>query len=174
KYAPEIRYTDLYNASVIAEAELFGPETVPKTIRNLETGLRGYQTTKVLEDPAPVKARFTPERWEAWRRDIAWFKSKVYGSRWSGMLSDKGYNATPVWSAMTGGLLSNRIGTSNESGMQFLAALDLLLILTASAAVTWAFGLRTALFMLLLLGTHYVMHFSHMKGAFLRTDFAMS
>jgi hypothetical protein len=174
KYAPEIRYTDLYNASIVAQAELFGAKSVPKTVRNLDTGKRGYSTAEVLKDAEAVKAHFSPERWEAWLADIRWFKSQLTGGRWNGMVADKGYNATPVWSAVVGGIFSNNVDTSNRTGMLMLASLDLVLIALATACVAWAFGIRTAAFFLLLLGTHYVMKFSHMKGAYLRTDFIMS
>lgn len=174
KYAHEVRYTDLYSASIVAQAELYGEKNIPKTIRNLETGRRGQPAKEVLAQADAIKAHFTPERWDTWLADIRWFKSQLTGGRWNGMVSDKGYNATPVWSAWVGGLLSNRVDTSNRTGMLALASLDLVLIAAATAGVIWAFGLRTAAFMLLLLGTHYVMKFSHMKGAYLRTDFVMA
>jgi len=75
---------------------------------------------------------------------------------------------------LVGGIFTNQISTDNARGMQFLALLDLFLIGVAFLCVCWAFSPRAGLLMLVLLGTHYMMHFSHMKGALLRTDFAMS
>jgi hypothetical protein len=59
-------------------------------------------------------------------------------------------------------------------GRWIMLALDPLLLLAATAAVAWAFGLRTALIMVIFIGTHYLLSWGHLKGALLRTDFAMA
>ncbi len=174
KYADEIGYTDLYNASLVADVETGRKYTNPKkSIRNLDTG-RYRSVDGVLEEAGAIKAKFGEERWQEWVKDIRWFKSQLHTGRWNGILRDKGYNATPVWSMLVGGLLSNNISTDNETGMLILSLLDPLLMALAFACVLWAFGPRTALFLVVLIGTSYMMKFSHMKGAYLRTDFTMS
>ncbi len=174
KYAPEIGYTGLYAASLIADDETgMKYSNEKKSIRNLSTG--GYiAVADVLKHRDHFKVRFSPERWNAWVRDVGWFKKEMSTGRWNSVLRDKGYNASPVWSAIVGGLLTNRFPTESEAGMNFLAVIDLLLISAAFVCVFWAFGPRSALLLLLLLGTHYMMHFSHMKGALMRTDFAVA
>ena len=173
KYARELGYTRLYAASLIADDET-GRKWAHKTgtIRDLSTG--GYvDHKKVLQNRDEVKKHFTPPRWEEFKKDIRWFKGRMVAARWGGVLRDKGYNGTPVWGMVVGSLLTNRISTDSGAGMMFLALLDPLLIALAFGAVVWAFGPRAACMFLLLLGTHYMMKWWHMKGALLRTDWVM-
>lgn len=174
KYAPEIGYSHLYNASLIADEESGLKYSNPrKTIRDLETG-RHVPIEGVLAQRDRFRGLFSQPRWEEWKKDIEFFKRELTTGRWNGVLSDKGYNGTPVWGMLVGGLLSNPISTDNKAGMNFLASLDLILIGLATLCVAYAFGPRAALLMLIFLGTSYMSRFSHMKGSFLRTDFAMS
>jgi len=174
KYARELGYGNLYNATIIADVEGGEKRSRPgKQVRDLNTGLHVDMQT-VLARAEEIKANFSPRRWESFVEDVRWFEKKLAVSRWDAMLKDKGYNATPAWSALVGGLLTNVVPTSSTVGMNFLASIDLILIATAALLVTWAFGPRAALLMLLLIGASYMMRFSHMKGALLRTDFAMS
>lgn len=210
KYSPEVGYYHMYNATLVADAET-GKKNFTKTqIRNLTTGVK-VNATDVMKDAEEYKALFSPQRWQEFLMDIRWFKTKLAPSRFSDMIGDKGYNATPVWTMFVGGVLSenisttdpapaiieypmrayrgllawiygediypdnvNKIPTGEPNGMLFLALLDLILITLATAAVVWAFGFRAAMLMLIVLGTSYVMKYSHMKGAYLRTDFTMS
>ena len=173
KYAPEVGYSEMYMASLVADSET-GMKWKHKsgTITDLAVGKK-VSTKKVLADADLYKSRFTPERWEEFKKDIVWFKDRLVTARWGGVLRDKGYNGTPVWTMLVGGLLSNRISTDNDKGMMFLALLDPLLILLTFLLVVWAFGPRTAFLMLVLLGTNYMMKYWHMKGAYLRTDWVM-
>lgn len=176
KYAPEIGYNELYNASLIADEETGLKFSDPKKhIRDLSTG-RYRPVTSVLNESEKqrVKSLFTGKRWEEWVGDIRWFKSKLTTGRWNGILRDKGYNASPVWSTVVGGGLSNQVSTESLWGMQLLSWLDLFMIGAAFLCVLWAFGPRPALLMIVVLGTGYMMKFSHMKGAYLRTDFCMT
>lgn len=174
KYAPEVGYSNMYNASLVADDETGARhKTGKKTIRDLSNG-RHTDKELFLKKASEYKGRFTPERWQEFLKDIRFFKAELTAGRWNGMLSDKGYNGTPFWTMWVGGLLSENVDTGNRAGMMALALLDPLLITLAVLCVWRAFGIRAALLMLILIGTSYVMKFSHMKGAYLRTDFAMS
>ncbi len=173
KYAKEIGYTRLYAASLIADDETDRKYSNPQNnIRNLVNGTY-ISVDDVIKNKEQYKSRFSPERWEEWLKDIRFFKRELTTSRWNNVLRDKGYNASPIWSMLVGGFLSNPISTDNRNHMLILASLDLILIGITTLVVLYAFGLRPAMFMLILIGTHYMMRFSHMKGAYLRTDFAM-
>ena len=173
KYAREVGYGEMYAASLVADQET-GMKWKHKsgTIRDLST-MRQVNYKQVLANAEFYKRNFTPERWEEFKKDIGYFKNKLVQYRWDGVIKDKGYNGTPVWSMVVGGLFSNRISTESEYGMTFLALLDPILIFLTFWVVVWAFGLRAALLMIVLLGTHYMMKWWHMKGAYLRTDWAM-
>ena len=173
KYQGELGSMRLYEAALIADDETGRKWNHSSgTIRDLATG--GYvKAEDVLKNRDGVKQRFSPERWEAFKKDVVWFKSRMVDTRWAGVLRDKGYNGTPVWGMVVGTLFTNRISTGSDAGMMCLAMLDPVLILLAFAAVVWAFGPRAALFMIVLLGTNYMMKWWHMKGALLRTDYAV-
>lgn len=174
KYAPEVGYSNMYNASLIADDETGARHKTGKaTIRDLSDG-KHKKKDLFLKKRDEYKALFTPARWQEFLKDIRFFKTELTAGRWNGMLSDKGYNGTPYWSMLVGGLLSQNVDTSDRTGMMALALLDPLLIVIAALCVWRAFGLRAMLLMVILLGTSYVMKYSHMKGAYLRTDFAMS
>lgn len=174
KYAPEVGYSNMYNASLIADDETGGGyRSSNGTLRDLSNGVHvKIDVMKARKDE--FKALFSEARWQEFLKDIRFFKSELNAGRWSSILSDKGYNGTPYWTMWVGGLLSERVDTANRNAMMALALLDPLLITLALLCVWRAFGLRPALLMIILIGTSYVMRFSHMKGAFLRTDFAMS
>ncbi len=174
KYAREVGYTNMYAASLVADYDTgLKWKHSTGTIRELATGRR-VNHQQVLNNADKYRALFSEKRWEEFKKDIEYFKANLVQFRWNGVLRDKGYNGTPVWSMLVGGLLSNRISTDSSRGMMFLALLDPLLILAAFVMVVWAFGPRTALLMIILLGTNYMMKWWHMKGAYLRTDWAMS
>lgn len=166
RYAPELGYYDLYNGVVAAEREM-GRPSVTK-VRDLESG-KHVPIDAALKEAPRVKGRFSTERWEEFRRDVQYFRSKVSTSLWEKMLEDKGYNATPVWT-MVGGSLANAVPTTSERGLQGLALVDAGLWVAAFSLVGWAFGPRPLLLVVIMLGTHYVMSHAHMKASFLRVD----
>jgi hypothetical protein len=174
KYAPEVGYSNMYNASLAADEETGRRyKNSGGTLRDLATG-RHVKIEEKLAKKEEYKQLFSPERWQEFLKDIRFFKKELSTSRWSGILGDKGYNGTPFWTMWVGGLLSERVDTDNRTGMMMLALIDPLLICIALACVWRAFGIRAMLLMMVLMGTSYFMKFSHMKGAFLRTDFAMA
>jgi len=174
KYAPEVGYTDLYNAALVADAEtglMFRP--VDGHIRDLTTyGER--PVSEVLAERDRIKTRFSPERWRAFVQDVSYFKHRLRGPQWSEVLRDQGYNATPVWTMLVRALLSGRVATESASGMTFLALLDVVLLAAAIGAVALTFGAWTGLLMMVFLASSYLMAHVHMKGAFLRTDFVVA
>lgn len=171
KYAPELGYTHLYHASLAADDDTKLLYT-GRAIRDL--GTNQYVGVKdALKEKAKCRALFSDARWQEFMKDIKYFKRGMGAGRWSRVLADKGYNATPVW-GLVGGLLSNAVSTDNEAGMQALALLDPALIALALLALLWAFGPRTMLFIAAFFGANYVMMQSPtMKQAFLRTDWVM-
>ncbi len=86
---------------------------------------------------------------------------------------DHGYNGTPAWSFVVGGLLTRHLPVREPVGRWLMLLLDPLLLLGTVVAVGWAFGVRAALLMVVFVGTHYLLSWGHLKGALLRTDFAM-
>ena len=173
KYAPELGYTNLYGATLVADAETGLRYRNPHgEIRDLATAeLRDVRT--VAAEAGRYRQLFSAARWREFVADIAWFKVQLPVERWSLVLADHGYNGTPAWSFVVGGLLTRHLAVREPLGRWLMLMLDPLLLLAATVVVGWAFGVRAALLMVLFVGTHYLLSWGHLKGALLRTDFAM-
>ena len=168
KYAPEVGYLNLYNCTVAADAELTNGAPPQKSVRSMET----YQfvpVKRVLAKRQEYRSLFSDARWEAFKHDVSYFKTRLGPNRWPPVVRDKGYNATPVWN-MVAGLFSNHIPTDSSLGMWFLVSLDLILLTVMFALVGWAFGSRATLFSVVFFGTVFMMAYTHIRGAFLRLD----
>jgi hypothetical protein len=173
KYAPEVGYTNLYGATLVADAQDGMRYNHPRgAIRDLGTA-RMSNAVAVAEDAYRYRGRFSEARWREFVADIGWFKSQLPQHRWSLLLSDHGYNGTPAWSFVVGGLLTRHLSVRNPFSRWLMLLLDPLLLLGSMAVVTWAFGMRAALLTAIFIGTHYLFSWGHLKGALLRTDFAM-
>lgn len=168
KYADELGYTHMYAASIVAESELREKKHRARRVRDLASG-RHIDADRVRADAERYRSLFEPERWTEFKKDIGFFMGRVSRGQWHKQLMDKGYNASPVWT-MVSGTLANLVPTDSKVGMQTLALLDVLLLLGTLGLVAWAFGPRPALLVLLMLTTHYVTSHTHQKAAFLRTD----
>jgi hypothetical protein len=173
KYAPEVGYTNLYGATLAADREA-GLRYHPPfgEIRDLATA-RLCDVASVAAEADRYRSRFSEARWQAFVADITWFKMQLPEKRWSLILADHGYNGTPAWSFVVGGLFTRHFSVQSSAGRWLMLLLDPLLILATLAVVAWAFGGRVALLVAIFIGTHYLMSWGHLKGALLRTDFAM-
>jgi hypothetical protein len=173
KYAPELGYTNLYGATLAADAERGLRYRNPRgEIRDLVTGeLR--DVGEVAAGANRYRARFSEARWREFVADITWSKTQLPKNRWSIILADHGYNGTPAWSFVVGGLLTRHLSVRNPVSRWVLLLLDPLLLLGTMAVVARAFGPRAALLTVIFIGTHYLFSWGHLKGALLRTDFAM-
>jgi hypothetical protein len=173
KYAPELGYTKLYGATLLADREAGQRYHNPQSqIRDLLTAeLRPVESVWV--ESARYRGAFSDERWRELVADVTWFRQQLPEQRWSLLLVDHGYNGTPAWSFVVGALLTRHL--SVRAGVQrwLMLLLDPALLLATAAVVGWAFGLRSAFLLVIFIGTHYLMSWGHMKGALLRTDFAM-
>lgn len=100
KYSAEHEYFNLYRCAYLADQEM-NREFRESAIRNLETHAM-EPVSAVAASAVAYKAPFTPARWEEFKRDIAYFQAcvRTEPGKWTRMLRDKGYNATPVWNAV--------------------------------------------------------------------------
>ena len=174
KYAPELGYTNLYGATLAADQEGGLRYHHPlHQMRDLGTA-QLCDVDTVAAQAERYRARFSSERWREFVADITWFKMQLPAQRWSLILADHGYNGTPAWSFVVGGLLTRHLSVRNPVSRALMLSLDPLLLLAAVLAAAWAFGPRTAFLLVIFIGTHYLMSWGHFKGALLRTDFAMA
>ena len=165
KYFREVGYSDLYIAMLRAEAELYDNHFKTIEARDLHSGdlvhIRG-----LLQTSGPVKAAFTPERWKAFTMDVAYFRDAL-GPQYGNLFQDHGYNPTPLWTLIGGGL-ANLVPAGSGRGIFFLTLIDPLLVSAAFAAVAWAFGLETLLIAISYFCVIFGASFGWTGGAFLR------
>lgn len=170
KYFPELRYTRLYECSAIAESELYGKERVARrTMRDIaSTNLIG-STADILANPERCTSHFTAARWEAFKKDTAFFIRKV-GGRWANSQKDHGFNGTPWWT-IAPSFLTNALGEASDGKILFLGILDPLLICLMFAGIWWAFGLEIFAVAATFFAVNYPSRFYWNGGALLRYDY---
>jgi hypothetical protein len=170
RYARELGYTRIYACVAVAESQL-GPDAEAavraRKLRNLTTDTN-EPAANALIDPAACTAHFTPERWNAFRDDVRFFRTNFPKDYWEDMQDDHGYNPPPVWT-LTGNAFAS-LGHASIGFFEFLAALDPLLLATAFLAIAWAFGWRLACIAVIFFGTQTVAASYWTIGAFLRQD----
>jgi hypothetical protein len=176
KYFRELGYQGLYRCASAAEAEQgFKRRVELRQIRDLRTNaiVDGAAALKEAQD---CKQSFTPERWAAFKADVAYFRDHAEVGQWHRMLRDHGYNPSPVWT-MTGSALANLrpasrgfIGHGDSMFGGALTLLDPALLLAAFGAVLWAFGWQTACVAAVFFGCNPLSTYLWTGGAYLRQD----
>jgi hypothetical protein len=169
KYFKEMSYDRLYECVAVADSEAPGlrRRVELRKIMNLRTNILG-NTAEILAHPENCKKHFTPERWEAFKADVAHFRAKHDVKRWEELQTDHGYNATPVWN-IVGTTLSN-MGKASDDQIDFLTKIDPLFIAAITLMTWWAFGWRTMCVALAVFATNFPSRFYWTGGAFLRWD----
>ena len=173
KYFPELGYTHIYECASLAEAEQgFRRRVELRAIRDLRKN-EIIPSRYVLEDPERYKRGFTrpftPERWEAFKHDIAYFRERAGIVSWEKMLQDHGYNPSPVWN-MAGSFFSNLGPASDSLIFDFLGWIDPILLGIAFAFIVWGFGWRVACVAALFFGTNEPALYFWTGGGFIRQD----
>lgn len=172
KYFDELGFDGLYLASVKAYLEDF-PGANERRISNVELrDLRNYEMTtvsKVSKEIHEIKQRFSPERWDLFKKDMSFFWQTMGSGGYLGSLRDHGGNATPAWLFVVHWMFRNV--TATETSLSIAALLDPLLLLGFFAAAWRIFGVRTALVALVVYGSSTFPWFgSNWAGSTLRND----
>ncbi|APR78175.1 Hypothetical protein A7982_03522 [Minicystis rosea] len=199
KYFHELGYDDLYKCTVIAEDEIgtvtFQDEDhvgtgrhkldLSKEVRHPDWKIRNLggdnllmTVTEVLDHPEVCKSHFSPERWEAFKADVLYFRLAADKKYWEGFQHDHGYNPPPVWTmegwAVASLFPANRLFDlpiiGKVSWPQCLASIDIILLGAMFAALFWAFGWRVFAVAAIFWGTQSAAPVLWTYGAFLRQD----
>ncbi len=123
---------------------------------------------KILEHPEQCRSAFTPERWEKYKEDVAFFRVVSGKQYWTDMQKDHGFNPPPVWTIM--GRFFSDLAPTSVQFLQFLASLDLLYLAGMFAALWWGFGWRVFAVGAIFWGCQSSAPFYWTGGAFLRQD----
>lgn len=146
KYFKEIGYTRLYACVTRAEAENEDPSVghaaKRRTIRNLENNDPVPARTYFFDDTF-CKARFSAPRWDAFKKDVEFFRTRL-GDLWGLIQLDHGFNPSPVW-ILAGGFISSSVALS-DAALMGIVQVDVVLLFASIICIAWAFGLPTAAF----------------------------
>lgn len=171
KYLPELGFTGLYDCAVAVQIEDgHAVEVSTYWIRDLTTNdmRRGAEN---LQQAAACKARFTPERWAAYKADTLWLFDNMNERKRVDVLMDHGYNPTPFWS-VTGSWLAN-LAPMSWPQMIALTLIDPVLIVLMAGVIWWAFGWEIMCLALVWFGLNYPSRYNYVGGAFLRQDWLL-
>lgn len=169
KYFPELGYEKLYDCATVANVENGRRDEVARqTYTDLRTNII-IKTDEIVAHPERCKESFSAARWEAFRKDIAAFRSFVGEPRWRDIHLDHGYNATPVWT-LAGYALTNSGGPVTMAQLTRLNLIDPIYLALTLVMIWWAFGPRAFAIAAIVLGCHFPNRYYWTGGAFLRHD----
>jgi hypothetical protein len=120
-----------------------------------------------------VKARFTPQRWKQFVHDFTYIQrvsKRLPCQLWRQLLQDHGFNGTPSWVFVARPIAS----IVPVEHIKLCTLLDLVWIVAALAAVSWAFGRETFFFAWTFICICYSFRWPHITWAFLRYDWFSS
>jgi hypothetical protein len=168
KYEHELSYTRLYDCIDVADAQDgLAADVSQRQVTDLESN-RIVTASAILAHPDACTRHFSVARWDAFRRDVRYFRAHVDAEHWKFILTDHGFNATPVWTT-TATSLAN-LTTASDLSLRLLSLLDPLYMLGIALVVVWAFGWRTAAVAALVVAAYQPAQFQWIGGAFMRWD----
>jgi hypothetical protein len=166
KYFPETGYFDLYRCVAAAEREAGNGTEVDKvSIRDLENNVV-YPGDWTRTAEGRCRARFSKDRWSAFRADLAVFHGLFLGHTIPDAFGDHGFNATPpnvVWLR-----LWNHDLPASRAHVLLLTQLDSVALAGTVAMVWWGFGGLPAAVVALVLGIGAFWNFQWVGGSFSR------
>lgn len=165
KYFPELGYHDLYVATLAADEAGDDYWASIRTVRDLSTyELVSRSAAVAVYDPT---LHFSDDRWRAFQRDVRALQGQREPERWRNIFRDRGYNPTPLWTAL--GRLLTRAPADWLWALKLLCALDLLLLGVTFYQVDRVFG-RRALAAALLFFTLSPVNEGRIVGGLLQYD----
>lgn len=165
KYFSELGYTDLYDATLVADRDGERYFRGISRVRNLhDYAIEGRRYRLRSYDPVA----FEPERWQQFASDVRALSGHRPADEWRGIFVDRGYNGTPLWTVV-GGTLARLAPADRPLALKLLASLDLLLLAATFVLIRRTFGVRLAALVLLLL-TISPVNAGRFVGGFLQFD----
>jgi hypothetical protein len=165
KYFNELEYDNLYVCTVVAHEEL--GDWMPKSIRDLGTNHILPVSSLSKQQKDSCRSRFTPRRWESFRRDVELYSNWIPRGFYEQVLIDHGYNGTPVWQSFAGPI-ANWVPITHRN-MVFISLLNLPVIFLMFGFVIHAFGWKMGLIFPLLFWTNLLERYL-LGGAYFRYD----
>jgi hypothetical protein len=176
KYFRELRFDGLYLASVAAHLDNHPGMSIDSVanvhLRSLRTN--EMETVRQVEDDVQgIRARFTPERWQAFKKDMKYFEDVMGAGAYLGSMQDHGGNATPVW-ILSAYLLWHNAWAS-EATLTATGLIDPALWTLMFIVIARTFGARAMLLTLIVWGTTDFSRFgTNLMGSTLRADWMVA
>jgi hypothetical protein len=165
KYFPELGYGGIYDCTLAVADQQRWPWVAQLDLaRDLRTMEPQPAVDLARRGTRECEARFSPERWAEFTRDLAWLDKNLDGPTWRAVLLDHGYNPSPVWTLLA--LPVARFAPAES--LLVLVHLDTLLVLGAMAALGWAFGFEALCLAAIAWGTGFLWRYAWIGDAFLR------
>ena len=162
KYSAELGYQLLYDCAALAELESGrGAAIESSEITNLRNN-KLEPGGLALKRAAECRREFSKHRWQAFRKDVDYFRTRVERAAQQRYLSDHGYNATPLWTAI-GRLISSGT-TATDRSTRLLAILDIVYLAGCLVLIAWAFAPEAAALAALIWGVGYAWFFVGVGG----------
>jgi hypothetical protein len=176
KYFRELRFDGLYLASLAAYIDNtpgFSPAQLANVhLRDLRDAEMRSGTEVASQLPA-IRARFTPERWEEFKRDMKYFSDTMGGQDYLGSMQDHGGNATPVW--ILPAYYIFKYFPASEWIISLAGLIDPGLVLLFFFVLWRTFGLRVMLYVVVIWGATDFYNFgSNLMGSTLRHDWLVA
>jgi hypothetical protein len=176
KYFPELRFDGLYVASLAAYIDNTPGFTAAQLSQVHLRDLRDAEMrsgTDVAAELPKIRARFSPERWEEFKRDMKYFSDTMGGQDYLGSMQDHGGNATPVWILPAYFLF--QYAPASEWIISLAGLIDPVLVLFFFFVLWRTFGLRVMLYVAVLWGASDFYNFgSNLMGSTLRQDWLVA
>ena len=162
KFFPELRYHLLYDCAALAELENGRGATIEEgKVRNLRDNT--MESGRLALQRAPdCRAGFSKERWDAFRRDVDYFYTRVERVSQQRYLTDHGYNATPLWTTLGRFVASATVASDRTT--RRLAALDVAFLAASLVLIAWAFAPEAAALAALVWGVGHTWVYVHVGG----------
>jgi hypothetical protein len=176
KYFRELRFDGLYLGSLAAYLDNVGDPT-GQSVRSVHLrDLSNYEMItgeQAMPQLPALRARFSPERWEEFKRDMKYFLDTMGRDDYLGSMQDHGGNATPVWLIAAWAIFRN--APASELSLTLAGLIDPLLLLVFFFVLYRSFGLRVMLYTVILFGaTDFYQFGSNLMGSTLRQDWLVA
>jgi hypothetical protein len=167
KYLAELDYDQLYAAMLAADQGRLTGHV--RTVRNLTTDTLEPASEARSRGEGMVRARFAPDRWEAFRHDASFFLERLSAETLAdNFFVDHGYNPPVTWTVL-GAPIARAVPVEH---LAWATHVDLLFVAGLFAAVLWAFGRDVALFSWLFFATTFSGRWPILGQALLRFDWS--
>jgi hypothetical protein len=176
KYFNELHFDGVYLGSVAAHLENH-PELTPASVAAIH--MRDLTTNEIttagqlMDQIQNIHSRFTPERWQSFKKDMKYFEDNMGVGGYLGSMQDHGGNATPVWILAAHLLWKN--APASELTLTLTGLVDPILWIAMFFVIARTFGVRVMLVTLIVWGTTDFSRFgTNLMGSTLRADWMVA